>query len=58
MDRINGGNGVVDGVTNDLFNNDMVDGFIDGYRISRTSVGVCETVGEESINGWNRCVAP
>ena len=53
---MNGIDGVVGGVPNNLFGYDMVDGFVDGYRGSRSSVGVCETVGEKGVNRWNRSV--
>ena len=56
MGRVNGIDGVVGGVPNSLFDYDMVDGFVDGYRGSRSSVGVCETVGEKSVIRWNRGV--
>ena len=54
--RVNGRDGVVGGVPNNLFDDDMVDGFVDGYRGNGSSVGVCEAVGEKSVNRWNRSV--
>ena len=47
---------MVGGVTNDLFDDDRGDGFVDGYRRSWTSGGVIEAVGKESVNRGNRCV--
>ena len=53
---VNGVDGVVGGVTDDLLDDDLLDGFIDGYRRSRTSSGVIEAVGKESVNRGDRCV--
>lgn len=56
MVGVDGFDDMVGGVTNDLFDDDRGDGFVDGYRRSWTSSGVIEAVGKESVNRGNRYV--